>query len=280
MGTNHTSTLMVGPLKLTIQSPHRRLGEGSPELQAFYRPSDDVRLEVTMKVVEVPSGEGAEALLAVELPEGGGPLMGCEGQRVWLAQPGVRSSCDLDAREILLECAPGHQPVFPTRLFATLLLPQLDCVGVHAAAFVRDGKAYLCPGHSEAGKSTSSRLAHAEGIEVLSDDTVVVGWKDDEPVVWGSTFFGDAALASPGPAPLAGIFFLNKGEDRLVPVGLPRAAARLLASTFPETRDLAPALAKGLVERMMDITFRYAAAAPACYDMYFEPKPRFLEMLP
>jgi hypothetical protein len=45
------------------------------------------------------------------------------------------------------------------RILYSSILPDRDGLAIHASSLVRDGKAYLFPGKSEAGKTTIARLS-------------------------------------------------------------------------------------------------------------------------
>ncbi len=267
--------LIVGPLRIQYHYPDGLWADEDTSLGgAFYEesPSGDV------VPLQIRFGSGDEELEGKTM-EAGKREVGNDGDLVWIKQRGVVTRCDTAARTISMEVARGVKPDFLIRFMSSLLLPALDCVAVHSAAFVRDGMAYVCPGHSGAGKSTLSKIADEAGLEVLSDDAVVLGWQGGVPTCWGTVFTGDAYLASPGPAPLAGLYFLNHSrKDRLEPLAAPAAAARLLASTFPDTTALRPPLAQTLSQQMMAITFRMAEAVPG-YNLHLRPTPAFLELL-
>lgn len=64
------------------------------------------------------------------------------------------------------------------------LLTHFDRHPIHASAIVREGRAVLLTGPSGMGKSTLAYMAHAAGLDVLSDDTV---WVELQPRfrLWG-----------------------------------------------------------------------------------------------
>lgn len=120
------------------------------------------------------------------------------------------------------------------------LLSQGRGVELHACPVVdRSGATYLFAGQSGAGKSTMARLWHREaGVTLLSDDRVVVREVDGRLLAYGTPWHGDEPFAAPGPAPLAGIFFLRHGTPhRLTALSAAEAAARLFACSFVPLYD-------------------------------------------
>jgi hypothetical protein len=119
---------------------------------------------------------------------------------------------------------------------------------LHAAAVVVDGAAHLVPGHSGAGKSTLAGLAG----DVLSDELCAV-FPDGERV-WahGTPWWG----GRPGPVPVAGVWSLAWGAERLEP--LRRAEAlRHLASNL-----VLPLRGGGEEEAAFAVAGRLAANLP------------------
>ncbi len=108
-------------------------------------------------------------------------------------------------------------------------------VEVHALGLAdQDRSGYLFLGHSGAGKSTTARLWLAEpGVQLLSDDRIIIRKQDGKFWMYGTPWHGDAGVASPGRAPLSAIFLLEQAPTNQV-AGLPaaQAAAELLARAF------------------------------------------------
>ena len=106
---------------------------------------------------------------------------------------------------------------------------------VHALGLVdEDGSGYLFLGHSGAGKSTTANLwKQQRGVRLLSDDRIILRQQDEEILMYGTPWHGDAGVASPDCAPLSAIFLLEQApEDELLPLPQSKAAAELFARAF------------------------------------------------
>lgn len=270
-----SACMAVGPVRLAIDGPARWIPGSDPlDCAELYNPQAPFRLEVPLKIRSVPRHDG----FSLELDEAS---VGSQGDVVRIDWKGVIARCDLAAHRIEIEVCHGHNLIMHTRYFASLMMPAVDCLMLHAAAFVKDGQALLFPGHSEAGKSTISRIAMKAGLQVINDDTVVLGFKDGQPVVWGTPLSGDLFQAALGPFPLGGIFFLNKGPvDTLSPLPRSRLVPQLLASTMPWTTGLDPDLGRRIAQRLMALVLDLCQADPVCYDLHFRPTAQVLQVLP
>src|SRR2546421_554321 len=94
-------------------------------------------------------------------------------------------------------------------------------VELHASGIIDGGgRGRLFVGQSGAGKSTTARLwMDAEDVEIVSDDRVIVREAGGEWRMFGTPWHGEAALSSPAPAPLDGVFLLQQAAStRLVDV--------------------------------------------------------------
>ena len=108
-------------------------------------------------------------------------------------------------------------------------------LGLHGSAAVLDGQGVLCSGVSGVGKSTISRLLHAAGASVLTDERPFVRQfptptGEVQPLssaafrVYGSPWPSSARFACNASAPLRRIYFLEHGPvNRLTPL-TPREA--------------------------------------------------------
>lgn len=106
---------------------------------------------------------------------------------------------------------------------------------VHGAAVASRGRAVLALGRSGAGKTTFSRLALAQGGEVLSDDLNALRRTAGGTVVEKLPFTGDLGGdleggAAAGTFPLAALLRLEKSpQDEVIPLGRAESIGLLLA---------------------------------------------------
>lgn len=131
-------------------------------------------------------------------------------------------------------------------------------VEIHGCGVVdRDGRGHLFAGQSGAGKTTTARLWEGEASNVLSDDRIIIREIGSEMRMFGSPWHGEAELASPDSAPLAGVYLLTQATEtvlRELPVS--EAVARLFGCAFPPFHDAeALGFTVGFLERI-------AAAVP------------------
>jgi hypothetical protein len=120
-------------------------------------------------------------------------------------------------------------------LIMTHRLARGQGVEVHAVGLVdRDGSGYLFLGHSGAGKSTTARLWMPEaGVQLLSDDRIILRRHDGEFWMYGTPWHGDAGIASPGRARLTSLFILEQAlVNKSVPLKPSQAVAELFARSF------------------------------------------------
>jgi hypothetical protein len=147
------------------------------------------------------------------------------------------------------------------------VLSQGRGVEVHGCGLLdADGRAYVFPGQSGAGKSTFARLwAGRPGVTLLSDERVVLRTDRSPIVVYGTPWQGDAHIASARCGELAGLFFLNKAASHAVrPTAGSRAAARLFACSFLPFHDAAA------VDRTITAVEQVIARTP-CHVLWFAP---------
>lgn len=112
-------------------------------------------------------------------------------------------------------------------------------VEIHGCGIVdRDGRGLLFAGQSGAGKTTTARLWEHESVTVLSDDRIIIREVGSEMRMFGSPWHGEAELASPASAPLAGVFLLTQATESSVrELSAAEAVARLFACGFPPFHD-------------------------------------------
>jgi len=114
------------------------------------------------------------------------------------------------------------------RIVHTLLLADEGGFLLHASSAVRNGKAFLFSGVSEAGKTTMARLAPPD-VELLTDEVSYVRKVDGRYFAYGTPFAGE--MGTPGKnisAPIAALYLLNKADGNRIEAIDPADAARRL----------------------------------------------------
>ncbi len=100
---------------------------------------------------------------------------------------------------------------------------------LHAAGVHINGKGYIFPGKSGAGKSTITRqFAETQEIKLLSDDRVVVRKIGQSYMAYGTPWPGEAGVAINESMPLEGIFFIKQGTENHVTEMTPQQAVERL----------------------------------------------------
>lgn len=143
------------------------------------------------------------------------------------------------------------------RILHSLMLASRGGFLLHAASGVYDGRAYLFSGVSGAGKTTVSRLA-PPGVILLTDEISYIRRERSGYVACGTPFSGE--LAKPGEncvAPVAGLFFLNKGpENRMEEMPASVAVRRLMRNILFFAED------QGLIETLLATACDFTERVP------------------
>jgi hypothetical protein len=119
------------------------------------------------------------------------------------------------------------------RIVHTLLLAREGGFLLHASSGVRDGKAYLFSGLSEAGKTTMARLAPPE-VELLTDEASYVRRSGGEYIAYVTPFAGEFGAQGVNiHAPIAAVYLLEKAAvNRITPVAPAEAIRRLMRNVL------------------------------------------------
>ena len=119
-----------------------------------------------------------------------------------------------------------------------LMIHRLACgygLEVHAVGIVDEiGRGHLFLGHSGAGKSTTARLwLNQPGVQILSDDRIILRAHGDKIFMYGTPWHGDAGISSPDCAAVTNIYFLEQyGHNEILPLAPGIAAGELFARSF------------------------------------------------
>lgn len=171
------------------------------------------------------------------------------------------------------------------RIVHTLVLARQGGFLAHAASAIRNGRAFLFAGVSEAGKTTISRLAPPDAT-LLTDEISYVrkapalaeparsGAPDSAYVAYGTPFTGELAkLGENVSAPLKALYFLAKGKENRIDAMDPAEAARqLLANMLFFAED------EELVQAMFHTAFEFVSTVPTA-RLTFVPDARVWELI-
>lgn len=159
------------------------------------------------------------------------------------------------------------------RIVHTLVLARQGGFLVHSASAIRNGKAFLFAGVSEAGKTTISRLAPPD-ITLLTDEISYVRKRDGSYVAFGTPFAGELAkLGENVSAPISTLYLLAKGqENRIDPVAPGEATRALLANLLFFAED------EELVQTMFHSAFEFVSRVPVA-RLTFVPDARVWELI-
>jgi len=159
------------------------------------------------------------------------------------------------------------------RIVHTLMLAPEGGFLLHASSAVRNGKAFLFSGLSEAGKTTIARLAPAD-VTVLTDEASYVRKVDGQYFAYGTPFAGE--LGAPGKnisAPVAALYLLKKAPDnRIEGIDPADAIQRLLRNIlfFAHQPDM--------VRQVFEAACAFVSAVPV-YQLSFFPDQRVWELI-
>jgi hypothetical protein len=159
------------------------------------------------------------------------------------------------------------------RILHTLMLAQEGGFLVHASSAVRNGKAYLFSGVSEAGKTTIARLAPSD-VALLTDEASYVRKVNGRYLAYGTPFAGE--LGVPGKnisAPIAAVYLLEKGPDNRIEEIDPVVAVRRLLRNI-----LFFANQPELVRQVFESACAFVAAVPV-FQLTFYPDERVWELI-
>jgi hypothetical protein len=159
-------------------------------------------------------------------------------------------------------------------LLVTHRLTQESAIELHSCGIVADGISNLFVGHSGAGKSTTSRLwVSRPGVEVLSDDRIILREHSGQIFMYGTPWHGEAAFALAASSHLSRIFIIEHGHGNVItPLTPSQAVAELFARSF------VPFHRHEYVDSALVFLEELANAVPV-YRYAFEPDQRAVEKI-
>ena len=159
------------------------------------------------------------------------------------------------------------------RIVHTLVLSQQGGFLLHAASAIRNGKAFLFAGVSEAGKTTISRLAPSD-VTLLTDEISYVRRRGNKYVAFGTPFTGELAKVGENvSAPISTLYLLAKGkENKIDPITPVEATRSLLSNLLFFARDEEP------VRKIFHSAFEFVDRVPVA-RLTFVPDARVWELI-
>lgn len=153
-------------------------------------------------------------------------------------------------------------------------LSQREGALVHCAGVDYNGRGYIFPGRSGAGKSTISRiLAGRNRFTIISDDRMVVRKSGSVFSAFGTPWPGEEEIAENKNLPLSAIFFISQGiSNRIEQITSREALERLLPVTSIPWYD-----ADTMTEILAfceDLTSHIPA-----YSLFFKPDAEIIDLL-
>lgn len=134
---------------------------------------------------------------------------------------------------------------------------------LHGAVIKTGGKAFIFSGRSGSGKTTLSELFRASGIQVMTDENIVIRKRDGRICAYGTPWPGGGRMAASDSAPVGAICFISHGtENVLRKADAKRSAKNILYQAIVQTWDPAS------IGRIFDSVNAVAANTP-CFDMPF-----------
>ena len=193
----------------------------------------------------------------------------------WRLERGdFRARWSPETREGLIRQTPNPYSIDSVlRITHTLLLAKTGGFLLHASSAVRNGKAFLFSGLSEAGKTTIARLAPQDAT-LLTDEASYVRRLNDQYLAYGTPFAGE--LGEPGKnisAPIAAVYLLAKSqENRIIKIEPAEATRRLLRNILFFAHD------EELVRHVFESACAFVAAVPV-YELSFFPDERVWDLI-
>jgi hypothetical protein len=164
--------------------------------------------------------------------------------------------------------AADHNPFVGPSLELLMIthLARRDGVILHGCGISSDGRGVVFAGESGAGKSTLSRLwAQKEGIEILSDDRVIVRRQNGSFYLYGTPWHGDETFAAPGGVELSRIYFIRHGQGNDIrKISAAGAVREMLKCSFPPLWDA------GGMAAALELFHAVATSVP-CAELTFVP---------
>jgi hypothetical protein len=271
-----TRTIKIGDVSISMEGWKQRngCGSGQPYAGFFGNGKADLVLRLHRGSPRAPIGE-----MVFECPpiwrlyrhkRGSAfdifPALAFSGiRRILVLQDGVADADLYFVDPFPRDTDPFHGPTMELLMVNYLASCRQGAI-IHACGLVLEKRGVLFVGKSGAGKSTLARLWDREqGVDILSDDRIIVRRKGDQFWMYGTPWHGDAKFASPDGIKLERIFLLNQGQAHTIrKIDGVSQVSRLLACSFPPHWD--PRGMASTLEILSNLIF-----SVSCQELTFRP---------
>lgn len=135
------------------------------------------------------------------------------------------------------------------------ILPKHDAFVFHGSVISYEGRAYILTARSGVGKTTHTRLwlsEFGEKCHVLNGDKPVIRYKDGKFYACGTPWRGKEHYGVYETAELAGIAFLERGEEnRAVGIEISDALTRLVIQVYKPKDRISAIRTMALMDRVL-----------------------------
>lgn len=161
----------------------------------------------------------------------------------------------------------SHGVFYPLdQILLMYFLAQMQGALIHAAGIEYNGKGFIFPGRSGAGKTTiSGQLACSERLKRLSDDRIVARKMHNTFQAFGTPWHGEGGIAINRRVPLSGIFFISHAEYNRIEEIKPQKALEML---LPVTS--VPWYDPEVMDKVLHFCDDLTSGIPA-YNLSFKP---------
>ena len=202
------------------------------------------------------------------------PIVSIDKSKGIYTLKGFRTYGEFNVRNMegnLMHGSPASLNLFLGFIYSILLLKEPGFL-VHAAGLIRNGKGYIFPGKSEAGKTTIAKLS--PDAELLTDEVALVKKVDGSFQVFGTPFKGQMdKIGQNLHIPLKAVYFPQKDKKVFKrSIGSLDALKMMLTTVVFYSED------EEFIEQLFNICVEFVNSVP-CHELHFLPEPSFWKVI-
>jgi len=265
-GNRNSLTLSIGGISTVISSESEEFMAQTKERYAkFFADGLDPALKIELEVLapenvqRSPISFGESPEVSLDRSKGGSTI----------AWHGLSGKFDSRTGEGKLRCplSPASLNSFLRFVYSLVLVKEPGFL-VHASSLIRNGKGYVFPGESGAGKTTIAQLSPDSTL--LTDDISLVKIVNGEFTAFGTPFWGALAIGGENiSAPITGVYFPIKDRKNCLKRLKPKQALeRLLPHVVFFAKD------NEFSKQLFMLCCDFVTKVPG-YELYFLPQSSF-----